>query len=140
MTARLGFEVSNNCAIAYKGARSMKTVSIICIFILVGIFSTAVAVGNADSAGQGSAAGAAPISNELLRAQYAAQLKKSEQESNEAHKRNMDLFARTEAMLSLQETMMSRQEKYMERYDKILATWERQQAQYQKYLDSLPKK
>ena len=59
--------------------------------------------------------------DELLRAQ------------EEAHKRALILFTK-------QEGHIKRQEEYLNRYQNILETWERQQRQYQKYLDSLGKK
>lgn len=73
-----------------------------------------------------------PTSNEI-RQQYAATLAKSAKNQEETHAMNLKLIARTEALLT-------RQENDMARFEKILETWERQQVQYQKYLDSLNKK
>ena|SRR5258708_30773646 len=42
--------------------------------------------------------------------------------------------------LAKHEELMKRYEKDLERFEAILATHEKQQAQYQQYLDSLPKK
>lgn len=47
------------------------------------------------------------------------------------HQKNLALIARAEALFV-------RQERNATRYEKILTTWEQQQAQYQKYPDSLP--
>jgi hypothetical protein len=47
---------------------------------------------------------------------------------------------RVEAMLGEQENLLARQAKYVTRYEKILDTWESQQKEYQRYLDTLPKK
>ena len=66
-----------------------------------------------------------------IRAQAAANIEKSAQRMEETHKRTMALLAREEALTT-------RQEQHSDRYEKILDTWERQQVQYQKYLDSLP--
>ena len=60
-------------------------------------------------------------------------VKKGAQEQDETHKKNLELMAQAEAMIK-------RQEHNLDRFDKILATWERQQAQYQRYLDSLSQK
>lgn len=48
-----------------------------------------------------------------------------------------DTHARNEALLSRTEKLMDKQEAQIERFNKILETWEKQQAQYQAYLDSL---
>lgn len=46
----------------------------------------------------------------------------------------------TMTMLNEEQVLLKRREEQADRYEKILATWEKQQAQYQKYLDSLPTK
>ena len=51
-----------------------------------------------------------------------------------------DRFKRTEALLKAQEDFFERQLKAFTRFEKVLETWERQQQQYQKYLDTLPTK
>jgi hypothetical protein len=38
------------------------------------------------------------------------------------------------------EAVVAKQEEFMKRYEKILNIWEAQQQQYQRYLDTLPKK
>ena len=55
-------------------------------------------------------------------------------------KKNDELVAKAEDMMIRQEADLTRQEAHLARFDKILATWERQQAEYQRYLDSLPKR
>lgn len=40
-------------------------------------------------------------------------------------------------LLERQEQILTREEADFDRFEKILATWERQQAEYQKYLDGL---
>jgi hypothetical protein len=82
-------------------------------------------------AGKTDAHATAP-SNEAIAQQYAADLEKAARDEEESHKANLAIMARSEALLA-------RQEQFAERWDKILSTWERQQAQYQKYLDTLPK-
>ena len=54
---------------------------------------------------------------------------------------------RYEASMKVQEeadkraaALMTREEELTGRYEKVLATWERQQQEYQRYLDTLPKK
>ena len=49
-------------------------------------------------------------------------------------------LARAEALMKAQEALFDRQLKAFARFEKILDTWETQQEQYQKYLDTLPKK
>jgi septal ring factor EnvC (AmiA/AmiB activator) len=51
-----------------------------------------------------------------------------------------DRARRVESLLIRQEQLMDKQEAAFARFEKILATWEQQQKQYQKYLDSLPKR
>ena len=51
--------------------------------------------------------------------------------SEESHKRGLAYYDRVDKDLT------SREED-IKRYEKILDTWERQQAEYQQYLDSLP--
>ena len=72
-------------------------------------------------------------STEAIRSQYAAMVKKGAEDQVETHKKYLELMAKNEAMIK-------RQEHNLDRFDKILATWERQQAQYQRYLDSLSQK
>jgi hypothetical protein len=50
-----------------------------------------------------------------------------------------EMHQRAEGMLTTQESFMKKQVDAFVRFEKILDTWERQQQQYQKYLDSLPK-
>ncbi len=47
---------------------------------------------------------------------------------------------RAEALLAKEEDFLKRQEEAFKRFEKILETWERQQQEYQRYLDTLPKK
>ncbi len=70
-------------------------------------------------------------SQQSLGQRYATDLKHSRQLADEAHRQNAKLLERADAL-------MTRQEHNIQRYEAILATWEKQQAQYQKYLDSLP--
>jgi len=51
-----------------------------------------------------------------------------------------DTHKRADAIMVVQEQMLKRQQDDLARYEKILETWERQQKQYQTYLDSLGKK
>ncbi len=60
-------------------------------------------------------------------------LEKSAQEREETHKKNLEYLERMEKDLEHEEVNIGR-------FGKILDTWEHQQAEYQKYLDSLPKK
>ncbi len=46
---------------------------------------------------------------------------------------------RAVALLATQEELMKRQQVDLDRYEKILDTWERQQKEYQQYLDKLDK-
>jgi 2-methylisocitrate lyase-like PEP mutase family enzyme len=109
---------------------------------LVLLWTIAVSV----SADQVKPTGQAPTNAEL-RQQYAANLAKAAKEQEASHKRNVKIIARTEALLKRHEEMMKqteemlkRQQNDVARFEKILGTWERQQVQYQKYLDSLSKK
>jgi len=61
---------------------------------------------------------------------YQAYVERAEKRSDETHEKNMALLQRTEKDIE-------RQEADWDRFEKILATWERQQAEYQTYLDSL---
>ncbi|HKK05492.1 MAG TPA: hypothetical protein VKA50_06545 [Gammaproteobacteria bacterium] len=86
---------------------------------------------------------AAPTNAELRR-QSAAMMKADERRREEIHKANMALLKRHDRLMDREERMMARveaaekrREAEVERFDKILSTWERQQAEYQKYLDSL---
>src|SRR5258705_11336410 len=47
---------------------------------------------------------------------------------------------RVETLLAKQEDFLEKQLRAFKRFEKILDTWETQQQQYQKYLDTLPKK
>jgi hypothetical protein len=60
---------------------------------------------------------------------YNAQAKQAEEQAK-----------RSEALLARGEVFLKQQEEAFKRYEKILDTWERQQQEYQKYLDTLPKK
>ena len=91
------------------------------------------------SAGQPESAAQAPTNAEI-RQQYAANLAKAAKDQQESHARNAKIMARAEALLTRQEEMVKRQEKDFARFEKILDTWEREQVQYQKYLDSLGRK
>jgi len=90
-------------------------------------------------AGQDGSPAPAPSSEEI-RKQYAATLDKAAKDQSETHERNVALMDRMEVLLKRQEEMTKRQEQDADRFEKILDGWERQQAQYQKYLDSLGKK
>lgn len=74
------------------------------------------------------------------RARSAALFDKAEKAQDETHKRNAELMERTDALLSTQEAMLKRQQEDFSRFEKILDIWEKQQAQYQRYLDTLPEK
>jgi hypothetical protein len=50
------------------------------------------------------------------------------------------ILKRSASLLAQQEDFFKKQEAAFRRYERILDTWERQQQQYQRYLDSLPKK
>jgi uncharacterized protein YlxW (UPF0749 family) len=63
---------------------------------------------------------------------------KMAKDEDASHKKNLELMTRTEAALARQEQDMTKHEQDLTRFEKILDTWQRQQAQYQKYLDSLP--
>ena len=66
------------------------------------------------------------------RSRYDELLDKTARDQDETHQRNLKLMERLEKN-------QERQEADITRYEKILDTWERQQAEYQKYLDSLHK-
>ena len=68
-----------------------------------------------------------------VQAQTMALIEQSRKNQEESHKRTL-------AMLEKGEELLRRQQEDIARYEKILATWERQQTQYQKYLDTLPAK
>jgi hypothetical protein len=55
-------------------------------------------------------------------------------------KRYEGLLARQEEMMKRQEDLMKRQEEGATRFLTLLDKWDKQQQQYQKYLDSLGKK
>jgi hypothetical protein len=55
-------------------------------------------------------------------------------------KRYEGLLARQEEMMKRQEDLMKRQDEGAARFLSICEKWEKQQAQYQKYLDGLGKK
>ena len=78
------------------------------------------------------------------KAQNSADVNASAQKINEQSQRLLDeqaeRFKRIETLLSKQEDLMKRQEEAFKRFEKILDTWEKQQQQYQRYLDTLPKK
>lgn len=68
-------------------------------------------------------------------AEYNEQTKKAEallKAQEEQHKKAAEMMAKQEILLKQQEDSMAR-------WAKILTTWERQQEQYQTYLDSLKK-
>ena len=75
---------------------------------------------------------------ESLRAKNAALMEKMAKDEDASHKKSLELMTRTEAALARQEQDMTKHEQDLTRFEKILDTWQRQQAQYQKYLDSLP--
>jgi hypothetical protein len=75
---------------------------------------------------------------ESLRAKNATLMEKMAKDEDASHKKNLELMTRTEAALARQEQDMTKHEQDLTRFEKILDTWQRQQAQYQKYLDSLP--
>jgi hypothetical protein len=77
-------------------------------------------------------------------AAFIQQLRKNQEET---HQRTLatiakqdELLNRATAMLDTQQEVFKRQLEDFAVYEKILATMERQQAQYQRYLDSLPTK
>lgn len=55
-------------------------------------------------------------------------------------KRQAELQRRGELLLEKEEAFVAQQEKLAHKYEAVLATWERQQQEYQRYLDTLPKK
>ena len=65
--------------------------------------------------------------------QTMALIEQSRKNQEESHRRTL-------AMLEKGEELLKRQQDDIARYEKILATWERQQTQYQRYLDTLPAK
>jgi len=69
-----------------------------------------------------------------------AAIEESRKRAEAFAQKNDDRMAKAEALMTRQEADVTRQEAQIDHYDKILATWERQQAEYQRYLDSLPKK
>lgn len=71
------------------------------------------------------------VSAKDILSRQAAYLDKADHDQQETHSRNLQLLTRLEAL-------QQRQEQDVTRFEKIMETWERQQAQYQKYLDSLP--
>ena len=75
-----------------------------------------------------------------------AQYQRAVDQQTERSKRYAELLAGQEAMhqhaevlVAKQEQLMARQEADSARFEKILDTWEKQQKQYQRYLDSLAK-
>jgi len=99
---------------------------------VIGLSACSASGSDRSVAQQPDASGTTP-SNEAIAKQYMADLEKQSRDEEEAHKSNQAIMTRSEALLA-------RQEQFAERWEKILATWERQQAEYQKYLDTLPKK
>jgi hypothetical protein len=55
-------------------------------------------------------------------------------------KRYESLIAKQEELMKRQEDLMKRQEEAWTRFTGVVEKWEKQQAQYQKYLDGLGKK
>jgi hypothetical protein len=82
----------------------------------------------------------ANVASSLQSARSAALFDKAEKAQDETHQRNMRIIERTEALLATQETMQKRQQDDFARMEHVLDTWEKQQAQYQRYLDTLPSK
>ena len=71
-------------------------------------------------------------------AQDAAQ--QSDQQYRQLLDEQASMLKRSATLLTEQEAFFKKQEKAFERYERILDTWDKQQRQYQKYLDSLDKK
>jgi hypothetical protein len=112
----------------------MKLKHIAAIFLLSSIGLSSMHALAVDQPLNGPASTAnSSTSNEALKEQYALSVKSQLRNAEETHQKNI-------ALLNRNESMMNRQERDVERFEKILDTWERQQMQYQKYLDSLQKK
>ena len=84
-----------------------------------------------------------PTSAEL-RQRNAALLDKIERRREAIHKadlallkRHEKIMAREERAMSQDEALLKRKARDLARFERVLATWERQQTEYQKYLDSL---
>ncbi len=80
--------------------------------------------------------------NETSDAQYQRALAEQAEQSKhyaELLKSQDAIHQRAEALVAKQEQLMARQEADFARFEKILDTWEKQQKQYQRYLDSLTK-
>ncbi len=108
----------------------MKHLHLIVIGLLLATAQSASFAADAKPVVAGSASSTV-ATNESLRVKNAALMEQATRDQEETHRRNLELIARTERNIG-------RQEKDMARFEKILDTWDRQQAQYQKYLDSLP--
>lgn len=85
--------------------------------------------------------------NAELRRRSAAMMKADERRREQLHKADMALLARHDKMMDQEERMLAQDEALIKRhaadlarFEKVLDTWQRQQAEYQKYLDSLPRK
>ncbi|MBK8036450.1 MAG: hypothetical protein IPK22_04845 [Verrucomicrobiaceae bacterium] len=78
------------------------------------------------------------------RAQTPQEVNSKAQEINAQSQRLLDeqseRFKRAEELLKRQEQLMGKQEASFKRFETILDVWEKQQKQYQGYLDTLPKK
>lgn len=83
---------------------------------------------------------ASPSAYETTLSKSAALIEQSRKNQEESHAHAMAATAKAEELIKRQEADLKQQEDNLARFDKILTVWERQQAQYQKYLDSLPSK
>ncbi len=83
---------------------------------------------------------ASPSTYETTLSKSAALIEQSRKNQEESHAHAMAATARAEELIKRQEEDLKQQEDNLARFGKILIVWERQQIQYQKYLDSLPTK
>jgi uncharacterized protein (DUF3084 family) len=102
-------------------------------FVLLAVLGAACARADPEPANPGP-------TTDPIRARQVELFDKAEKDQAETHKINMEYYDRAEKVLQRAEALAARQEADSTRFEKILDTWERQQAEYQKYLDSLPKK
>lgn len=110
----------------------MKHTYSIAMTILLAVASSVSIAGNSTPTATDKPTNAATsAAADSIRAKNAALMAKATRDQDETHKKYLGLMTRTE-------NDMARQEQNMARFEKILGTWEQQQAQYQKYLDSLP--
>lgn len=69
-----------------------------------------------------------------------ALIKESRKRQETLQKKTEEIVDRSKAIMKRQEEQLARQEKQLDRFDKILSRWEKQQAEFQRYLNTLPKK